>query len=190
MPSSPDYGYDTYDVVVVGASFAGLSFAGIAAVLGLRVLVVERDTTVGGVVRTTGVLFNDVLDIVDVPARYLINAIRRIHLQPPDHPPIEVNAQTYRFYMADVPGMLHWMAEQAEERGATIRCGTTFLKTIREQNGMMRVMLEVSSGPRQGRSVYTRFLIGADGPHSKVARCLGFLRKSGERVGRKKGAQK
>ena|SRR5712692_9185736 len=127
MPSPPAYNSDTCDVVVVGASFAGLSFASIAAVLGLRVLVVERDTEVGGVVRTTGVLFNDVLDVVDVPARYLINAIRRIQLQPPNHPPIEVSTHTYRFYMADVPGMIHWMAEQAEERGATIRCGTTFL---------------------------------------------------------------
>ncbi len=77
MPPFPVQKSDTYDVVVVGASFAGLSFASIAAVLGLRVLVVERDTEIGAVVRTTGVLFNDVLDIIDVPARYLINAVRR-----------------------------------------------------------------------------------------------------------------
>ena len=88
MPSSPDQKRDIYDVIVVGASFAGLSFAGVAAALGIRVLVLERDAEVGGVVRTTGVLFSDVLDIIDVPARYLMNAVRRIQLQPPDHPPI------------------------------------------------------------------------------------------------------
>src|SRR5713101_6823104 len=66
MPS-PNQKSDIYDVIVVGASFAGLSFASVAAALGLRVLVVERDAEVGGVVRTTGILFNDTLDFVDVP---------------------------------------------------------------------------------------------------------------------------
>src|SRR3977135_2828311 len=102
MPSSPDQKRDIYDVIVVGASFAGLSFAGVAAALGLRVLVLERDAEVGGVVRTTGVLFSDVLDIIDVPARYLMNAVRRIHIQPPDHAALQISSQVYRFYMADV----------------------------------------------------------------------------------------
>src|SRR5579871_2784072 len=61
---------EAYDVVVAGASFAGLSFAGAAAAHGLRVLVLERDPSVGGVVRTTGILFSDVLDIMDVPPRF------------------------------------------------------------------------------------------------------------------------
>jgi geranylgeranyl diphosphate/geranylgeranyl-bacteriochlorophyllide a reductase len=172
MPSSPDHKSDVYDVIVVGASFAGLSFAGVAAALGLRVLVLERDAGVGGVVRTTGVLFSDVLDIIDVPARYLMNAIRRIQLQPPDHPPIEISARAYRFYMVDVPGMLRWMAEQAEERGATVRCDAMFLDAAREQDGVMRVTLGGSTASRESAILYTRFLIGADGTRSRVARCL------------------
>ncbi len=174
MLPSPTQKSDVYDVIVVGASFAGLSFASVAAALGLRVLVMERDAEIGGVVRTTGVLFSDVLDIIDVPARYLINAIRRFWLQPPDRPAIEVSAQAYRFYMADVPGMLRWMAEQAEERGAMVRCGTTFLDATREQDGAMRVRLATPTGPGEGDAVYTRFLIGADGTRSKVAQCLGL----------------
>jgi geranylgeranyl diphosphate/geranylgeranyl-bacteriochlorophyllide a reductase len=172
MPSSPDHKSDVYDVIVVGASFAGLSFAGVAAALGLRVLVLERDAQVGGVVRTTGVLFSDVLDIIDVPARYLMNAIRRIQLQPPDHPPIEVSTRAYRYYMVDVPGMLRWMAEQAEERGATVRCGAIFLDAAREQDGVMRITLGGSTVSRESAILYTRFLIGADGTRSRVARCL------------------
>src|SRR5258708_14712486 len=82
MPS-PNQKSDIYDVIVVGASFAGLSFASVAAALGLRVLVVERDAEVGGVVRTTGVLFNDPFDFVDVPSPYPITPILLTHLQPP-----------------------------------------------------------------------------------------------------------
>src|SRR5437764_5581435 len=133
MPASLNHKSDIYDVIVVGASFAGLSFASVAAALGLHVLVVERDAEIGGIVRTTGVLFSDVLDISDVPARYLMNAIRRVQVRPPDHPPIEVSSHAYRFYMVDVPGMLRWMAEQGEERGATVRCDALFLNAAREQ---------------------------------------------------------
>src|SRR5579872_7550738 len=106
---------DEYDVIVVGASFAGLSFASVAAARGLRVLVLERDAEIGGVVRTTGVLFSDVLDVMDVPARFLMNAVRRIRIQPPGTPSIEIRASAYRFYMADVTGMLRWMADSARE---------------------------------------------------------------------------
>src|SRR5258708_18922699 len=76
-----------YDVVVVGASFAGLSFAGGAAARGLRTLVLERDAEVGRVVRTTGVLFSDVLDARAVPERYLRNAGLGIRLLPANQDP-------------------------------------------------------------------------------------------------------
>ncbi len=174
MAYSTDQKADSYDVVVVGASFAGLSFAGVAAALGLRVLVVERDAEVGGVVRTTGVLFSDVLDIVDVPARYLMNTVRRIQLLPPGQPAIEISSRAYRFYMVDVTGMLQWMAAEAEARGATIRCGAMFLDAGREQNGLMRVTLRTSSEARERETVCAQFLIGADGTRSKVAQCLGL----------------
>src|SRR5258708_16964530 len=160
---------DAFDVLVVGASFAGLSFAGVAVALGLHVLVVERDAEIGGVVRTTGVLFSDVLDILDVPAHYLMNAVRRIWVQPPNQSPIEIGTRAYRFYMADVTGMLRWMAEQAQKRGAIVSNGTMFLDATREQDGYMHVRLDGPSEPNAGSIVHTRFLVGADGTHSVVA---------------------
>ena len=88
----------------------------------------EKDAEIGGVVRTTGVLFSDVLDVLDVPARYLMNSVRRISLRAPNRKdPIEITSTAFRFYMADVTGMLRWMAEEAQARGATIRTGAAFL---------------------------------------------------------------
>jgi digeranylgeranylglycerophospholipid reductase len=169
---------DEYDVLVVGASFAGLSFAGVAAALGLRVLVVERDAEIGGVVRTTGVLFSDVLDILDVPARFLMNAVRRIWLQPPSQPSIEIGTHAYRFYMADVTGMLRWMAEEAVQRGASVRSGSMFLDATREQDGYMRVRLGGPAGAGEGGGVRARILVGADGTHSVVAQRMQLERNT------------
>jgi digeranylgeranylglycerophospholipid reductase len=173
---------DLYDVVVVGASFAGLSFASVAAARGMRVLVLERDAQVGGVVRTTGVLFSDVLDVLDVPQRYLMNAVRRIRIKAPNHAPIEIGAQAFRFYMADVTGLLRWMAEQAEAHGVTVRCGTPFVDATREPDGAMRVTCGAaaaiaSDAPATGagrETIAARFLIGADGTRSRVAHHLGL----------------
>lgn len=196
---SPNQKDDIYDVLVVGASFAGLSFAGVAAALGMRVLVVERDAEVGGVVRTTGVLFSDVLDILDVPPEYLMNSVRRVVISPPTGSPIEISSRAYRFYMADVPGMLRWMAQVAEKRGVTLLPGTMFLDATGEEDGTMRVRLGIGSGSDSGevggsneaaegaaeastetrrerreQTVRTRFLIGADGARSRVAQCMGL----------------
>jgi len=86
MPAMSHPDSATWDAVVVGASFGGLAFASGAAARGLRVLVLERDPVVGGVVRTTGILFSDVLDILDVPQRYLMNSVRRIEIRAPEQP--------------------------------------------------------------------------------------------------------
>ncbi len=132
---------DLYDVVVVGASFAGLSFASVAATRGLRVLVLERDPVVGGVVRTTGILFSDVFDVMEVPQRFLMNSVRHIRMRTPeaDSPIVEIGAGSYRFFMGDVTGMLQWMAEQAEGHGAEVRCGAMFQDASRDPDGMMRI---------------------------------------------------
>ncbi|HEY7348809.1 MAG TPA: NAD(P)/FAD-dependent oxidoreductase [Ktedonobacterales bacterium] len=182
MPLTVGQKGDVYDVIVVGASFAGLSFASVAAARGLRVLALEKDAEIGGVVRTTGVLFSDVLDVTDVPARYLMNSVRRVSLRAPNRAePIEISASAYRFYMVDVTGMLRWMAEEAQARGATIRSGAAFLDASRDEDGLMQVTFGalpeheakgVTPGTRE--TARARLLVGADGPRSTVAQRLGL----------------
>jgi geranylgeranyl diphosphate/geranylgeranyl-bacteriochlorophyllide a reductase len=190
MPLTASQKSDVYDVIVVGASFAGLSFASVAAARGLRVLVLEKDAEIGSVVRTTGVLFSDVLDVTDVPARYLMNSVRRLSLRAPNRrEPIEISSSAYRFYMADVTGMLRWMAEEAQARGATIRTGAAFLDAHRNEGGLMQVKFGAlpeheangvaspaarAPAPASREEVVGRLLIGADGPLSTVAERLGL----------------
>jgi flavin-dependent dehydrogenase len=167
-----------YDAVVVGASFAGLAFASVAATRGMKVLVLERDAQVGGIVRTTGILFSDVFDVCDVPQRYLLNAVRRIWIQPPGQPACEVSGTAFRFYMADVTGMLQWMAETARDHGAAVSCGSAFVDAVRQPDGLMRITYRTTGADHTGQTspetIDARFLIGADGSHSRVAQCLGL----------------
>ncbi|MGZ3616135.1 MAG: FAD-dependent monooxygenase [Ktedonobacteraceae bacterium] len=168
---------DIYDIIVVGASFAGLSFASGAAARGLHVLVLEKDAEIGNLVRTTGILFSDVLDVTDVPTRYLTNSVRRLSLLAPNQSePFEISSEAYRYYMVDVTGMLRWMAEEAQERGAIIRPGATFQDAHCDEDGLMQITFSsfpeneaAVSIPAIHETVRARFLIGADGPRSRVA---------------------
>ncbi|HEV8194784.1 MAG TPA: NAD(P)/FAD-dependent oxidoreductase [Ktedonobacterales bacterium] len=174
MPPASNEQRGAWDAVVIGASFAGLSFASGAAARGLRVLVLERDPEVGGVVRTTGVLFSDVLDVLDVPKRYLMNSVRRISLLATDQPRIEIGANTWRFYMGDVTGMLQWMADAARDHGVTVRTGVLFQDAIRDVDGKMRISVTSADGAAVQESIRARVLVGADGAHSQVARRTGL----------------
>lgn len=173
--------YDvTYDVIVVGASFAGLSFASVAAARGLKALTLERDPVVGGVVRTTGILFSDVFDFMEVPQRYLMNAVRRLRIRASSSEAVaDIGADAYRFYMADVTGLLQWMAEQAEAHGAQTLCGTMFHEARRDADGMMRVTALHTTepgAPALPLELRARMVIGADGARSRVAQTMGLDR--------------
>ncbi len=164
-----------YDVIVAGASFAGLSFASVAAARGLRTLVLERDPVVGGVVRTTGILFSDVFDVMEVPQRYLVNAVRRLRVRATGGETVaEISSASYRFYMADVTGLLQWMAKQAESHGAEVRCGAMFHEAAREADGAMRVTYQASKDGAAPERVElrARMLVGADGARSRVAQVM------------------
>jgi flavin-dependent dehydrogenase len=167
---------DLYDVIVVGASFAGLSFASVAAARGLRTLVLERDPVVGGVVRTTGILFSDVFDVMEIPQRYLMNAVRRLRIRASGTDTVaELGSAAYRFYMADVTGLLQWMAEQAQEHGAEVICGAMFHEATRDSDGVMRVSYLASAEAGMAPhavELRARMLIGADGARSRVAQAL------------------
>ncbi len=171
---------EQYDVIVVGASFAGLSFASVAAARGLRILVLERDPVVGGVVRTTGILFSDVFDVMQVPQRYLMNAVRRLRIRASGAETVaEIGSEAYRFYMADVTGLLQWMAEQAEGHGAEVICGAMFQQATHDADGLMRVTYRVAGedgAPAQAVELRARMLIGADGARSQVAQAVGLDR--------------
>jgi flavin-dependent dehydrogenase len=76
--------------------------------------------------------------------------------------------------MADVTGMLRWMAEQAQEHGATIQCDTMFLDATHNTNGLMDVEVGQLSAPGELSTLSTNILLGADGTRSRVARCMGL----------------
>lgn len=150
-----------FDLIIVGASFAGLSCARTAALRGLTVCVLDAKPEPGARVRTTGILVKEATDDFDVPAR-LMRKVRGVRLYAPDGGAVDLSAPGSYFQATDTPELLRWMAAEAQLAGAVLMFGTRF---DRGQERREDVVL-----PRLGLTA--RFLIGADGARSRVAECF------------------
>ena len=154
------------DCAVVGASFAGLACATALARAGMRVTVLEKKTDPGGKLHTTGIIVKEAIDQVTLldglPAE-LVRRINGVRLYAPNLRHVDLAAPGYYFLATDTPKVMRWLAARAEQAGARIVYRRLFERAERIQNGF-----------DLGEAGTTRFLVGADGPSSRVAKTLGL----------------
>lgn len=159
MSASPDT-----DCVVVGASFAGLACAWALASAGWRVTVLDKKADVGAKLHTTGLLVREAVEdipLLDALPTSLVRRIEAVRLHAPSLRSVNLRASGYFFLATDTPGVLRHLAGRAQAAGAHLALGTGFGGGTRTAQGF--------DVPGVGR---TRYLVGADGPASTVARAL------------------
>ena len=157
------------DLLVVGASFAGLACARSAALRGLRVVLLEKKASAGERLHTTGLIVKDAVDSIpwlhEVPPA-LVRRIDGVRLYSPDMRHVDLHAPGYWFWATDTPRLIDWMLASAVDAGVDARLATPFNEARRVSGGW-----EVTAG---GETLRARYLVGADGPQSRVARSLGL----------------
>lgn len=154
-----------HDVVVVGASFAGAACALAAARAGLRVVVVDRKTDPGARLHTTGILVKEAAEqtlLGRAPADCL-HRVERVRLYSPRLRSLALSAPGYYFLTTDTPKLMRWLAAELVRHGVDVRLGTAFTHAVRRDGGW--------SIPGIGS---TRYLVGADGARSRVAKVTGL----------------
>ena len=154
------------DCVVVGASFAGLACASALARTGMRVAVLEKKADPGEKLHTTGIIVKDAIDqvpLLDGLPPELVHRINGVRLYAPNLRYVDLAAPGYYFLATDTPNVMRWLAAQAERAGARIVYRKSFAQAERLQSGF-----------DLGDVGTTRFLVGADGPGSRVAKALGL----------------
>ena len=156
-----------FDLLVVGASFAGIACAREAALAGQRVCVIDRKPHPGARLHTTGLLVREVTEIAwlrNMPAN-LTRPIPAVCVYAPSLRHVRLQASGYHFLATDTAGLLHWMVEQAMRVGVVFCWGMGLSSLTRDAGGWLVNL-----------SFHCRYLVGADGPHSKVARLCGLSR--------------
>ena len=154
----------SYDLVIVGAGFAGLACARRAAALGLATLIIERQPEPGASIHTTGLLVQEVVERLAPPCG-LLRRIEGVRLYAPSLRHIDLAASGYGFHATDTAGLMRWMAAEAERAGAELRWSSPYRDAHRDKSGWVQL---------RDHGCQTRWLIGADGPRSKVARTFGL----------------
>jgi digeranylgeranylglycerophospholipid reductase len=149
-----------FDLAVVGAGFAGLACAEVAAQRGLSVLVLERKPAPGHRMHTTGLLVKEVADKLDVPS-HLTHPIAGVRLYAPNLRYVDLEAPGYYFLATDIQGLMTWLAGRAAAAGAALRFGSQY-HGVDSSHGQAMALRDTGAS--------ARFLLGADGPASAVAR--------------------
>lgn len=153
------------DLIVAGAGYAGLVCARAAAGGGARVTVVERKPAPGVRPHTTGILVKEAHACLDAPGSCL-RRIDGVRLYAPSLRHVDLTSPGYYFMAADTPGLMRWLADQARAAGADIRFSTSFRNACRDDG-----LIELPDIGLRGR-----YLVGADGAQSEVARVFGLGR--------------
>lgn len=148
----------TQDLVIVGAGFAGMACAKVAAENGLRTLVLERKPWPGRRVHTTGILVRELAETWDPPAR-LCRRICGIRLYGPGGHSIDLHSPGYYFLATDTAALMEWHRRQAIDAGAAVRFGCAYRRAHRSQ-GAFNI---------NGGDLRAGYLVGADGARSAVA---------------------
>jgi flavin-dependent dehydrogenase len=148
-----------YDLVIVGASFAGLVCARAAAIRGLRTLVLEAKRDPGARISTTGILVKEAADEIDLP-HDLTRTVHGVRLYAPSLRSVDLAAPGYYFLTSNTAELLRWLAREAETAGARIRCSVKLAHAVRQGDMIFLPQL----------GLRTRYLVGADGARSTVAR--------------------
>jgi flavin-dependent dehydrogenase len=155
---------ESVDVLVVGAGLAGLHTARLLAERGLRVLVVDRRRSLAAGIRTTGIFVRRTLDDFDLPEHLLGPGVRDVLLYPPSRrAPVHLTSGRDEYRVADMAGVYAHARGAAESAGARVALGVRYVGT---SAGTVRLA--------GAEPVLARFVVGADGARSRVARDLGL----------------
>ena len=164
-----------FDVIIVGSGLAGLHCARLLGARGLRVALIDRKASLADGIHTTGIFVRKTWEDFPLPDEQLGRPIRDVILYSPARRQLRLAAARDEFRIGRMGWLYVWMLEQCARAGVEWMPGSN---VVAVEPG--RVTIE-RRGKRE--TILTRYIVGADGARSLVARSLGLDRNREMLVG-------
>ena len=162
---------EQFDVVVIGAGLGGLHCAQLLGEQGARVLLVDRKRALDEAVHTTGIFVRRTLEDFALPEDCLGPPVRHVTLYSPARRALSLESPFDEFRVGRMSKLYLRRLAECQRAGVVWSPSTRYAGSVEAAQSSSLVRLE-SDG--RGRAVRARFVVGADGARSRVARDLGL----------------
>jgi len=159
-----------YDVVVIGAGLAGLETARRLGERGLRVLLADAKHSVDRAVHTTGIFVRRTLEDFELPEECLGPPVSRVVLYSPAGRALPLESPRTEYRVGRMGLLYRQMLEGCVAAGVEWAPATRFAGVLDDGERSI-VLLDRGAS---GRTVRTRWIVGADGATSQVGHALGL----------------
>ncbi len=164
MPESSFMG--EFDIAVVGAGPAGAVAARTAAQHGASVLLVEEHTQIGRPIQCTGLLSVRGFEESGASPSVIVREIRGAFVHGPDGRCIAIGGKEIKAFVIDRDRFDQDLVKKAEEAGVCVKRGARAVELKQEPDRKSTLTLK-QDGCEQ--NIRAAVIIGADGPHSRIA---------------------
>jgi flavin-dependent dehydrogenase len=158
----------SYDVIIIGAGLAGLQCARLLGRQGFKVLLVDRKSSLDQSIHTTGIFVRRTLEDFDLPADCLGPVVRHVNLYSPARRVMKLESPHDEFRVGRMGKLYLRLLDQCLRAGVEWLPSTRYLGHCVFKNELV-VRLD---GQGFSRWVRTRYVVGADGAKSRVAKDL------------------
>ncbi|MEM4267906.1 MAG: NAD(P)/FAD-dependent oxidoreductase [Candidatus Woesearchaeota archaeon] len=154
-------------IVIIGGGPVGL-FTAANLVDRFPVTVYEEHPRIGSPVQCTGIVTSEIKNIVKLKKEIVLNTITSAEINSPDNTSISLPVKDY---VIDREKFDLSIMEMAKQKGAIIKTNARFVNYNQKTR---RVYIRgIRSRKRDGWQIKAEYLVGADGPKSRIAEILG-----------------